>query len=84
MNCFFTIDTSVPSTPVKDLGKPSFEDSQLDAMERALRERQRECEERKRKILEQYQQVSKQPAGKLKCCIFPKISNNLLGPKLWV
>lgn len=33
-------------------------------MERSLRERQRECEERKKKILEHYSQVSKQQAGK--------------------
>ncbi|KAF7487817.1 hypothetical protein SSS_01327 [Sarcoptes scabiei] len=53
---------SVPSTPVMDR-KPDFGEEKLDAMERALRERQRECEERKRKLLEQYQRVSKEAAG---------------------
>lgn len=39
-------------------------------MERALRERQRECQEQKQKLLERYSQVSKQQAGKFIFCIF--------------
>lgn len=56
--------TSIPGTPTRE-GKPQYPDeSNMDVMERSLRERQRECEERKKKILEHYSQVSKQQAGK--------------------
>lgn len=56
---------STPSTPVGLGGQPRFDqhEEKLDAMERALRDRQRECEERKRRLLEQYQQVSRTGAG---------------------
>lgn len=59
-------NTSVPSTPTRD-SQPNYP-SEIDVMERSLRDRQRECEERKKKILDQYAQVSKGAAG----------------PKVWV
>ena len=56
----------VPQSPISPLQgqKPSFPDeSHLDAYERSLRERKRECEERKRAMLEKYNQISAQKAG---------------------
>ena len=54
----------MPGTPV-DSKKPNFPDeSHLDAMERALRERKRECEERKQKLLNHYKEISLHKAGK--------------------
>lgn len=53
-------------TPTSPLAKPNF--PEMDAMERALRDRQRECAERKQKMLESYTQISKEAAG----------------PKVWV
>lgn len=53
----------MPGTPLGEK-KPNFDDdSHLDAMERALRDRQRECEERKQRMLAQYNQAAKQAAG---------------------
>ncbi|XP_027200099.1 uncharacterized protein LOC113794200 [Dermatophagoides pteronyssinus] len=57
---------SVPASPVIDALAPKFPaaaEEKLDAYERALRERQRECEERKRRLLESYQQISRCEAG---------------------
>lgn len=62
MTLFFLVP-STPSTPVIGGIAPKFAEEKLDAMERALRERQQECEERKRRILEQYQRVSREGAG---------------------
>ena len=87
LNCFL-IDISMPNTPVRE-DKPDY--PEMDVMERALRERQRECEERKKKILEQYSQVSKQQAGKcnLESCVALLASSSIVvsfvaGPKVWV
>lgn len=60
------IAPSVPASPVIDALAPKFPaaaEEKLDAYERALRERQRECEERKRRLLESYQQISRCEAG---------------------
>lgn len=52
---------SVPDSPRVNQNQPKYDE--LDAMERALRDRQRECEEQKRQLLERYSQVSKSGAG---------------------
>lgn len=56
----FKRTVSVPSSP-QPRGEPKYDE--LDAMEKALRERQRECAERKRQTLEHYNTVSKGQAG---------------------
>ena len=64
---FFSLAPSVPASPVIEALAPKFPaaaEEKLDAYERALRERQRECEERKRRLLESYQQVARCEAGK--------------------
>jgi len=57
----FKRTTSVPASPPVNQNQPKY--NELDAMEKALRDRQRECEEQKRQLLERYSQVSKQGAG---------------------
>lgn len=60
--------TIPPFTAISVPGASQNDKPELDCMERALRDRQIECEERKKKILEQYSTISKQGAG----------------PKVWV
>jgi hypothetical protein len=56
----FKRNVSVPASPPIQ-SQPKYDE--MDAMERALRDRQRDCEEQKRKLLERYSQVSKGQAG---------------------